>query len=62
MSASAQAFDQFQARLNTPPRPNDRLIKNIQNVQNSQSIGSVGAVEVRLMEASRCAQAYEDLA
>jgi hypothetical protein len=38
------------------------LLKNIQNVQNSQSIGSVGAVEVRLMEASRCAQACEDLA
>jgi len=27
MSVSAQAFDLFQARLDMPPKPNDRLLK-----------------------------------
>ncbi len=29
MSVSAQAFEQFQARLDMPPKPNDRLIKTM---------------------------------
>ncbi len=29
MSVSAQAFEQFQARLDMPPRPNERLIKTM---------------------------------
>ena len=29
MSVSPQAFEQFQARLDMPPRPNDRLIKTM---------------------------------
>ena len=29
MSVSPQSFEQFQARLDMPPRPNDRLIKTM---------------------------------
>ena len=29
MTVSAQAFEQFQARLDMPPKPNDRLLKTM---------------------------------
>lgn len=29
MSVSPQAFEQFQARLDMPPKPNDRLLKTM---------------------------------
>ncbi len=30
MTVSPQAFEQFQARLDMPPKPNDRLLKTMQ--------------------------------